>query len=55
MLSHVKMQVEGVRESAVAQAKLHAEAEKKEVRRSEIMDKVVQLLYLDPQPLANKS
>ena len=31
MLSHVKMQVESVRENAVAQAKLHAEAEKKEV------------------------
>ena len=41
MLSHVKMQVEGVRESAVAQAKLHAEAEKKEVCRSEIVDKIV--------------
>ena len=31
MLSHVKMQVESVRENSIAQAKLHAEAEKKEV------------------------
>lgn len=31
MLAHVKMQVESVRENTVAQAKLHAEAEKKEV------------------------
>ena len=31
MLSRVKMQVESVRDNSVAQAKLHAEAEKKEV------------------------
>ena len=31
MLSHVKMQVESVKDSAVAQARLQSEAEKKEV------------------------
>lgn len=37
MVSHVKMQVESVRENSVAQAKLHAEAEKKEVKNYVIL------------------
>ena len=47
MLTHVKMQVESVRENAVAQAKLHAEAEKKEVgaHNSDSFLRVKRVLY----------
>ncbi|XP_028397292.1 deformed epidermal autoregulatory factor 1 homolog isoform X2 [Dendronephthya gigantea] len=43
MLTHVKMQVESVRDNAVAQAKLHAEAEKKEVLAQTRMNSLMQL------------